>query len=481
MRDFELNKDSKFDTNNSSNNKNSLRKRIQHIADHPYWSTIITIIGTLLTWIAIFASTENAEGDSQREAMRLLISTAGSIAVLLGLNWMWFRGLVDGQKDEIEKLSASFEQQRELFFKDYQRQSKKLELLANRSKTFQVYPDKIKASEALLERLSESTNVKNLFLDIPDPISSDSSKDSRVIASYEKWLNNNKRGLWQDVVGIKEYFSDRYKAISPNSRHKGEHRVFVLKHTMPTINFIILDYASSRPTEVFWGWVSGDESEQSPIYATIDRDVLKTFEDYFEALIKRTWNRSVFDESDKGFLIDYTDNAETRLQNASSRLVDKVGLWITVSYRKDDQSDNQIANRLGLVEIGYNERGISVQAKIYNQNGLIEETETEHREIAHYLDSVFIGYRLRDSDFSGICQYKFKRYQSEELMTGVYVDRRESIRNTLIGSRYNAHSAISGINLTAEEVRVLLEEQDAAYRKLENFQTLVTGPTVVSS
>lgn len=112
-----------------------------------------------------------------------------------------------------------------------------------------------------------------------------------------------------------------------------------------------------------------------------------------------------------------------------------------------------VVNRMGIVQVLRSDLGMSANARIWSAGGDLKETETEHREISHYLDSIFIGYRLDGSRDTGICFHKFTRQKYGELPQGVYMDRRSERRNTIIGVRDESFSNIEGRPLTEKEVK----------------------------
>lgn len=210
------------------------------------------------------------------------------------------------------------------------------------------------------------------------------------------------------------------------------------------------------------------------------------YQRYFNHLKRHTWN-AYFDhdysglhDSSKGYALDYSKSGEDRFQSISPKLIDKASMWVTLSFVKDESDASVKVNRLGFVSIKAGDHGMKLTARIWSADGKLEESETEHREISHYLDSIFIGYRLKESNHTGICFYRFSRQSYGDVIQGVYMDSRNERRNTIIGMRTDQYSSVEEIILEESDVGELISKLEADFKDLYNFDSLVTGPNTLS-
>lgn len=120
----------------------------------------------------------------------------------------------------------------------------------NRTHTFQVIGSREKADLMIGDKLSKAKEVKNTFLDLSNE---DAATNNAVTEGYASWLKNDSPRTWEDITGLQELFSDRYKRIPRMSNYNDRHKAFVLRHSLPVINFIILKYDGAQPDEVLYG------------------------------------------------------------------------------------------------------------------------------------------------------------------------------------------------------------------------------------
>lgn len=301
------------------------------------------------------------------------------------------------------------------------------------------------ANEKIAKKIATADWVKNVYVSNPD---SEKDKQQRaiIVKAYENWLENKSRGDWIDIVGIQELFSNRFREIKPR-RQNGAHKVYVLRHSTPTINFLIL--GKGRNSEVFMGWLPEYKMniDHYKIFSSRDRISLMMFNGYFDYLKdNKTWN-------DKGipYKLDFEKSDQRRYANVV--VVEKKGLWTTLGIEGDSESNLKVLT-IGFVDIDLDADAVTVRAAVYDYRGnsTPEISNVPHEEIAHYKNDIYVGYELEDRT-SGICHYRFRRSSiAGEYVLGTFVHKVTGQRTALIGSRSIYSSFDQVCALTESEI-----------------------------
>jgi len=253
---------------------------------------------------------------------------------------------------------------------------------------------------------------------------------------YSRWLKEKDSIFWEDIVGIPEFFSERFRSISCGVEQRASHKVFVLRDFSHIINFIILSFPEkNRKSVVYFGWIANDIDRVSEIYSSTDEDVVAMFRGQFANLKAITWN--ALDELKidfkNGFDIDHSYPIPKKVHIGPSGLIDKSGLWETISFHKDQNGD-LIMGSLATVAIRFNIDHVEVTSELYDIDGLPLGDFTSQSESTFSLNNLFFVYKTKGDATTGICHYKFFRHHSEgRMLTGVFCDSMLQSRNTVIG------------------------------------------------
>jgi hypothetical protein len=415
---------------------------------------------------------ETSEENS--EIIRIFLSGVVFLTTMISVHLILQRGIIENQNIKISDLAQAFTRERTLFFDDHKKTLNVISKIMQRTRTFQEHGSTRNIGELFISRAERAISVQNTFVDISDPLSNDSQGD--VGRAYDAWLNNSSEKKWTDIIGVKEFFSGRYNRPVESRNFKGTNNVFVLRHSIPIINFIIFEY-EDRNFEVFFGWLPGDEDERSEIFSTTDRMIISMYQSYFDSLKKHSWNFYFNHDLDRGYVVDYSSNRENRVANIDTRLTDKVGKWITVGYeKKKGKKGGYTPNSLGVIDISLEKSGFRISSQIWGSDGVLEERDTKHREIAHFLNNLFVGYSLEAGRGSGICYYKFLSKHGTDLIIGIYMDRRDERRNSIIGVRHSGDGVIIDNDPSPTEIIHKIGEYDTIFREMHDFHALVLGP-----
>lgn len=410
----------------------------------------------------------------QAAIMTPLLSAIGYLVMAISVFLVSQRLAIEKQSIEISELAEKFSSERALFFDEHKKTVGVISKAMRRTQTFQEHGLARNIGELLTSRAAKAISVQNTFVDISDTLSN--GPQGEVGRSYDAWLKNPHEKKWTDIVGVKEFFSGRYNRPVDYENTTGTNNVFVLRHSIPIINFIIFEYEGGN-FEVFFGWLPGDSDERSEIFSTTDRMIVSMYQSYFNSLKRHSWNFHFNHDLDHGYVVDYSIPGTSRISNIDKRLADKVGKWITVSYtKKKGAKDGYAPNRLGLIEIGLEKSGFRVSSSIWNSSGVLEEGYTKHREIAHFLNNLFVGYALEARKGSGICYYKFLPRPETDLILGIYMDGRDEKRNSIIGVRLQEQCFNLENGAPRDKIIETMKKYDAKFREMSDFHTLVLGP-----
>lgn len=455
-------------------------KIIDLTANHPLIATFITYILAIVIFLIAKFSIDSTDSN--------LIPTIGAFMTLMYGDKLISRALMENvsikakkaitaQEALIRKVSKS---QRDSLDKAENISDEIIENISSISSNLngvQTYGTTEVFAQIFDAKIASAKSVRNTYVDIFDHMSEQSAPESILIASYTSWLSNRLSGSWQDIVGIREFFSGRFAAIPVSEDYTGQHRLYVLRHTSSVINFIILTY-EDESEEVFFGWIPEDDDGKSRIFGTKSVPLVKMFGEHFETLKSKTWSSDKKDAKNAGILIDYSKGWPERISTSKDSPIDKEGAWVTLSYSKKPNNDETPKmNRMGIIRFKNNKRSIDLTAEIFSTSGEPEESGTQHSEIAHYLNNIFVGYDLEEGG-TGICHYQFIRRSNLDYIVGVYTDRRDERRNTIVGIRASKEvEGKHGHEFTPAQIKKLIADTEASLKENQNtFDSLVKGP-----
>lgn len=341
-----------------------------------------------------------------------------------------------------------------------------------------TYADSIKI---LTSRISTARKVRNTFVGV-----SGETDVGLVAKSYDEFLS--KRGnVWHDIVSPAELFSERYYSIDPRDFAIGRHRISVLRHSLPMINFIILDYDNERSSEVYWGWVDssrGSEGALADVFRTDDRAVVEMFANLFDYLVQS--------KCDARIQTDFSKSGDNRFRTKSNaQVVNKEGVWYTRAYRQRDKRDRSARSADTSKALSYkrvvstaisDKRAISLQAqscaafRIVFHNGkpyisgiiydfsMKKFESIDHKDISNVENSankIFVNFSKREfeSDHDGFVYYAFvhSHVLKQDIVVGFFIDPITSYRYNIVGVKVSNE-------VLASPTQKMLEEFNKNYK-----------------
>lgn len=320
----------------------------------------------------------------------------------------------------------------------------------------QFVGDKTVALDDLKRDILSARSVKNTYIELM-PASTPDIDDDRVIKVYSEWLAGDSKGTWEDIVGIKEFFSSRYPRISVANNPSRKHHVYVLREGGKIMNFLILQFEGKRKPVLYFGWLPDDDSNQSSIFRSENDDLVGLFSAYYDYLKRFTWNR-LRGNSQDAYLIQHSPRESASLDQmggtpiklrVNKSLVDKKGTWISLAYREKGvpaaeakgtslRVEKEVVS-VAFLDISFDSGFVTVRARSYSQDGEFETNFTAHSECAFFLNNIYIAYKLNRvgrSNVAGICHYQFHRHQLlGDIFRGAYSDSEINELRPTIGFR----------------------------------------------
>ncbi|SCZ55985.1 hypothetical protein SAMN04488118_102510 [Epibacterium ulvae] len=266
--------------------------------------------------------------------------------------------------------------------------------------TVEVLGDPKKANNQMDADILAARNVWNVYCGT-------STMDESEL--YKKWLTQETSEKWIDIVGVTEYFSDRFRNIGFSEQQVATHNIFVLREFSHVINFIILEFPPDlqgiqRRNVVYFGWIANKESQQV-IFRSSNAVVVELFKRQFENLQQITWNRTaqIEDKYEDGIEINHSYLSSNKTNLGPASLVDKSGFWETISFKISEGGDLEIIN-FAIVKIKFDHDNIKVDSQVYSPQGDSMNSFTSRSHDATYkLNNVYFLYKLRDTEETGLC------------------------------------------------------------------------------
>ncbi len=283
-----------------------------------------------------------------------------------------------------------------------------------------------------LERIPLAIMVRNTFIGSGYPVSDEEAAGKDIVDFYEKFFEN-KGGKWIDAVGMNELSGPRFKALKRPKRESSRHMIFLMRHSMPVINFTLIKYEDkSFPQEVIFGWQYAEANSSDFLFKSDDQEIIEAFSDYFDAL-----HKYALDEFDVDYTVTDQNKAARLVKN--SNVVDRSGCWITIGYKGDR------VNSIACFDLNFKRH----QAYIFGQalwiDGLkngdkylgIEEMAHSDGKVSYTDNKVFLEYGGKGVNRWGICVYNFKKQHGEERVVGYLQEDGSPDRVQLIGFKAN--------------------------------------------
>lgn len=384
------------------------------------------IIAILLLSQSIF-NIINVDEDKFTDTYRLLLGAFGFLCLLAFDKLYEFAQTIrDTNRTgrNIEEIIGAYNSETSNVFDRIEKLDKTVSVSFNVEKI----PSLRQASNQILSKIRVSNKVRNTFLGTYT-----SDTEDLIIEAYNDFLSKKGRS-WHDVLTLAELYSDRYKRVNPQNYVVGRHVATVLRHSMPVVNFIILDYEDEDKTEVFWGWVEADKSASGSIasvFRSTDEAIVSMFCDLFSALSTQKVQAKVYP--------DFKLKGEYERFNAKSEgpIINREGTWYTNAYGPMESAFSQKTVSHACFKILYYGGKPQIKGRlcefepglkrhyhpITHQDG-VRIDSSEHRILIQYPvrrgDNIRIGYIV----------YEFKEFDGREVIIGIYT-------NPFIGRIFN--------------------------------------------
>ncbi|UDF05352.1 hypothetical protein [Asticcacaulis sp. AND118] len=290
----------------------------------------------------------------------------------------------------------------------------------------------------LYKSILNSTSVKNTFLNVGGAPGISSAIENDICGIYEKFLSADNSNSWSDIISVNELHDFRHTRIFKNKSDAcGEHRISVIKSTMPIINFIIIENSQTRFKEVYFGWVYDKAKTVTSVYKSSDQSIIDLFELHFDIL----WR----EKASETWSVDYSKDIHTRGPNRRF-IVNKAGIWVNTLIGPN----NNIVNH-AVIRINFGKNGPLIEGVII-ESGKIKHIR--HVDFINSFDKTLIEYsELSNSGVSiGFCLYKFIKQRDGDIIKGYLVEPPSLSRSFIFGVRsgvndvdFNNIEEVSGI------------------------------------
>lgn len=324
--------------------------------------------------------------------------------------------------------------------------------------------------------------VRNTFIES----TSDSSRkatDRDIQKLYEEWLSMKNDGSWEDVVGIQEFFSERYKSITVPENSLRKKTVYVLREGTKIMNFLVLGDGVNEKAIVYFGWLPDDKGNDSKIFRSENEQICGLFRSHFELLKGFSWNRYGKSEPvNDGYSLDHSRAGDEKLQ-VSKGLVDKKGTWISLAFRKD-VNDKIVFDGSAFLDIRFASEKVSVKAMSFDSQGNYKNRFTSHSDSAFYLNNIFISYKLGKASndlVTGVCHYQFIRHDRlGDIFLGVFGDHEMKELQATVGFREEFNLSQIKESMLNDTLRRRVAALEARIQNLDSSDRfkVLSGPEV---
>ncbi|MBU2079550.1 MAG: hypothetical protein KJ875_15565 [Alphaproteobacteria bacterium] len=245
--------------------------------------------------------------------------------------------------------------------------------------------------------------------------------DSQITALYKIFFETGGNS-WTDTISVHELQSTRFEKIPKPHRNDVEHKLVVVRHNMPMINFTLLEFPEKeRTAEVFFGWNYSSDANSDTVFRTKDEALIKAFS---------TLSSSLKEYSLGKVTLDYTQPPDRRTERQRS-FVDKEGNWLTLSYRNDELVS------LASISISFSQHLAEVSGRVFWRDGFSPNNSTI--EMIYHNDEGKVSYT--DTKMlveytepqKGVCIYNFKKGEPLERLKGYFQNENQAFRTELSG------------------------------------------------
>jgi hypothetical protein len=187
-----------------------------------------------------------------------------------------------------------------------------------------------------------------------------------------------------------------------------------------------------------------EESKDFHLFYSDDNDLLRTFNKYFDFL----WEHKTLSAPNVKPHVDYDKEPDERVLDVN--VVDKKGLWFTISYR--ELPGKLELDSFALVHIDSSDFDLKIYGVVLvNDTNRIHEIITEKKEVFTSANRIYYEYKMRPSSQNkdeAFCQYRFNI--SEDLFGDG--EKHDTMRGFYVENPTGKYRKIFGIRLSSETI-----------------------------
>jgi len=253
-------------------------------------------------------------------------------------------------------------------------------------------------------------------------------EESSILELYKVFFDNN-GSSWIDITSVNELSGPRFRSIEKPKIKNPDHRIVLVKHSTPMINFTIIDCPKDAGgSEIIFGWDYFSQNQPDTLFISQDEDLISAYRAQFNNL--------------KGYSLgeismDYSKENSRRIEGYHN-FADKAGSWVTISYRKHTDKPNELVS-VATLTIRFNRNSASISGRVFWREGFSPDGNPIER-ISHvsegkvsYTDTkMLIEYTQPNS---GVCIYNFRKDGLTEVIDGYFQNSTQSHRTEISGQK----------------------------------------------
>jgi|CXWL01.1.fsa_nt_gi hypothetical protein len=259
----------------------------------------------------------------------------------------------------------------------------------------------------LNESIKKASYVRNTFLNVGGAHGHD--EEERISQMYVDFLTRANAEVWQDIISANELFEFRHTTLSID-KPKAKHSIAVLRHSMPIINFVLLENRATNFHEVYFGWIFDTNRTSTMIYKSTHPDVIDVFEKYFAVL----WR----DQKAEEWIVPYEKQDKNDRGPGKYFAVDKRGVWVTAALDTREKGGICKVLSYAVLRIEFEPRQPTIRGAIYPTSG--SNRRILHQDITESPNRLFVEYQdaVDGEIHRGYCVYKFERDGTKDIIRG---------------------------------------------------------------
>lgn len=314
--------------------------------------------------------------------------------------------------------------------------------------------------ESIVTHLPDAISVRNTMIGYKR------NRSLQDIADlYQRFFDEaDEDGQWLDLASHHELFGERF-SLTLKDTVGDRHRVKGLRHSLPIVNFTILEKEGGEGI-VYFGWAYGATPVRGPVFRSEDPELVGLFTDYFDHL----WAQKTVGEPAESGWVDYS-RGEPQMRGID--IVDRAGTWVTIG-RNQGKTES-----FAVVNISF-DGGTRITGKIYSENFAFKgHIDAQNIDIS--TSRIHFDYRISEYDRlpRGRCQYRFRnRADGEAAFIGYFVNDSSKLWKDVYGLRLNRPDMLRG---DMEAISLRKDELIAFAQANENEEPVMEDPGQTAS